>query len=422
MAGPSMQQTGQLVHATVALTMTDVKPDMALGMIMLRCAPGFFPGTTVFTNAGAAARQLVRDRSRLCSVVGDLQKEMVMLPTDYVQGANGTDRKPALYVTVRVVKFLPDREVMFVDLNKVEGRRHMAPYHPNTQPLNPDMRGNSLPIEGGAYCHYPDDTQQELGLYPWADHTNGPWAVVIGVGTMTHYTAAFCMQSLNPTMLSWRDYSYGNMNGHPHMKIPEELAELLSGEYTTVVMESSKTMIALYRMFRLRFLHAEHIHGRYGHEPGYMCKSWVTVDEHGLAVFLDQAMMPAELMTSEQLQFVHFPKSSVTSWGFDGRTHDQRMQSVFWQKKANAVAKRDKPNPYSAWFNPNSEASFMVHETGVSLSWLQVNHKLLCLRCTITSEGIDRVNQIRFDGCNVPGESQEEATNRLKGQMRTHLN
>ncbi len=62
-AGPSRQQTAQLVRATMALTMTDVKPDMALGLIMPRCAPGFFPGTMVFTNAGAAVGQLVRDRS-----------------------------------------------------------------------------------------------------------------------------------------------------------------------------------------------------------------------------------------------------------------------------------------------------------------------------------------------------------------------
>ncbi len=54
-ATPSGQQAGKLVHATVAITMPDMKPDMALGMIMLCCAPGFFPGTKVFTNAGAPA-------------------------------------------------------------------------------------------------------------------------------------------------------------------------------------------------------------------------------------------------------------------------------------------------------------------------------------------------------------------------------
>ncbi len=114
------------------------------------------------------------------------------------------------------------------------------------------------------------------------------------------------------------------------MRIPEELAELMLGEYMTVVMESTKTMIELYRTFGLQFLHAEHIHGHYGHEPGYMCKSWVTLDEHGLSTFMDQVMLPMELTSSQQLQFAHFPKSSVTAWGFDGHTHDQRMQSVFW--------------------------------------------------------------------------------------------
>ncbi|MCP4535512.1 MAG: hypothetical protein GY832_00025, partial [Chloroflexi bacterium] len=74
------------------------------------------------------------------------------------------------------------------------------------------------------------------------------------------------MRSLNPAMPNWEDYSWHNMGGHPYMEIPEELAELLTGEHTTVVMESSKTMIALYQTFWLQFLHAEHIHGNYGHE------------------------------------------------------------------------------------------------------------------------------------------------------------
>ncbi len=62
------------------------------------------------------------------------------------------------------------------------------------------------------------------------------------------------------------------------MEIPEELAELLTGEHMTVVMESSKTMVALYRTFGLHFLNAKHIHGSYGHEPGYICKSWVMLN------------------------------------------------------------------------------------------------------------------------------------------------
>ncbi len=60
-ATPSGQQADKLVHGTMAITMPDVKPDMVLGMIMPRCAPGFFPGTKVFTNAGEAAGQLIHD-------------------------------------------------------------------------------------------------------------------------------------------------------------------------------------------------------------------------------------------------------------------------------------------------------------------------------------------------------------------------
>ncbi|MCP4549441.1 MAG: hypothetical protein GY835_23545, partial [bacterium] len=42
------QQEPKLVRVTVPLTMTDVKPEHALRMILARNAPGFFPGTQVF--------------------------------------------------------------------------------------------------------------------------------------------------------------------------------------------------------------------------------------------------------------------------------------------------------------------------------------------------------------------------------------
>ncbi len=52
-----------------------------------------------------------------------------------------------------------------------------------------------------------------------------------------------------------------------------------------------------------------------------------------------------------------------------------------------------------------------MDQTGLSLSHLEVNHKVLCLRQTITSQGVDRVEFITFKGCNMPGESQALATN-----------
>ncbi len=175
-------------------------------------------------------------------MTNDLKWEMQLLPPDYLHGANRTDRKPALYVTVRVFKFLESEEDLFVDTQKRDGMRHTIPYHPHAQAINRDMGGNSLPTEEWAYCHYPDATQRELALYPWADHTNGPWVVVVGMCTMTHYSAAFCTRSLNQTMPNWHNYSTGNMDGHPYMKLPNSLSEILAGEYTTVVMESTKTM------------------------------------------------------------------------------------------------------------------------------------------------------------------------------------
>ncbi len=137
----SRQQTDKLVHATITITMTDVKPDLALGMIMPRCVPGFFLGTKVFTNAGEAAGQLICDQARLTIAVDYLKRQMVLLPPDYLHGANGTDQKPVLYVTVRVVKFLPDKPKLFIDEQKKEGYRKLDPYHLNAQALNQYLGG-----------------------------------------------------------------------------------------------------------------------------------------------------------------------------------------------------------------------------------------------------------------------------------------
>ncbi len=56
------------------------------------------------------------------------------------------------------------------------------------------------------------------------------------------------------------------------------------------------------------------------------------------------------------------------------------MQSIFWQKKVNAAALCNKPGKFSMWYDPATEASFMVDQMGVSLSQLEANHKVLCLR------------------------------------------
>ncbi len=63
------------------------------------------------------------------------------------------------------------------------------------------------------------------------------------------------------------------------------------------------------------------------------------------------------------------------------------------------------------WYNLAMEASFMVDQIGVSLSWLEANHKVLCLHQTITQAGLEHMDFIMFEGCNVPGESQALATN-----------
>ncbi len=110
---------------------------------------------------------------------------MVLLPGDYLKGANGTDRKPPLYLAVKVIKYLPDEQGLCVDESKKEGIRKVQPYHPNA---NEElvMNGEPLAIEDGVWCHYPNSMQAELGLSPFADQTNGPWVVGIGLGMVMH--------------------------------------------------------------------------------------------------------------------------------------------------------------------------------------------------------------------------------------------
>ncbi len=66
---------------------------------------------------------------------------------------------------------------------------------------------------------------------------------------------------------------------------------------------------------------------------------------------------------------------------------------------------------FAIWYDPATGALFMVDQMGVSLSWLEANQKVLCLHRTITAAGVECMEFITFDGCNVPGESQEQATN-----------
>ncbi len=49
------------------------------------------------------------------TAIKELKRQMVLLLADYVQGANGTNRKLPLYLSVRVVKFLPDRWDLCID-------------------------------------------------------------------------------------------------------------------------------------------------------------------------------------------------------------------------------------------------------------------------------------------------------------------
>ncbi len=97
-------------------------------MIMPHCSPGFFPGMKVFMNAGALVNgQPIRDQARYVMAIDELKKQMVLLPTDYLKGANGTDWKPALYVSVQVVKYLPDRQDLCIDAQKRDRYRRIFP-------------------------------------------------------------------------------------------------------------------------------------------------------------------------------------------------------------------------------------------------------------------------------------------------------
>ncbi len=83
---------------------------------------------------------------------------------------------------------------------------------------------------------------------------------------------------------------------------------------------------------------------------------------------MDQALLPMDTVTAQETQQQHLPKLSVIAWNFDGVMHDQRAQSVFYQKKVNPEALRPKPGEFSIWFNPWVEASFAVDQISISIS------------------------------------------------------
>ncbi len=82
--------------------------------------------------------------------VEELKWQMVLLPTDYLQGANGTDWKPPIYLSVWVVKYLEDRPDLCVNMQKRDRYRRAFPYHPNAKD-NLDLIGPQLLVEGGAW-------------------------------------------------------------------------------------------------------------------------------------------------------------------------------------------------------------------------------------------------------------------------------
>ncbi len=121
---------------------------------------------------------------------------MVLLPGDNDKGADGTSRKPPLYVTVKVIKFLLDHPNLCINERKTGGYMKIQLYHPNA---NEDVVADGVELlvtELGAWCPYPDATQAELGLYPFADQTRSPFMVVIGLGMVMHHTQVFCTRSL----------------------------------------------------------------------------------------------------------------------------------------------------------------------------------------------------------------------------------
>ncbi len=193
----------------------------------------------------------------------------VFLP-DYKSPLNATDRKPLLYVVVRTIRYTEDREDLFMDKEKNEGRDAMAykascdpalPYHSYAWPdadLPPGLE--LLLIEKpGTFCHWLSTSQCELELFPFPDQTRGPFVAVMGLGTAEHKTFTFCLHNICGRLEGWADYTRGKLRGHPYMYLPPELANVLPGKYATIVVDTTKTMIALYWMVGLQFLNVEHI-------------------------------------------------------------------------------------------------------------------------------------------------------------------
>ncbi len=123
---------------------------------------------------------------------------------------------------------------------------------------------------------------------PFTDHED-EFAVIIAVKTNTGVEICFDLHTICGKPSSFTRYIEGtDGGGHIYHRLPERLANLLSGKSCRVVMYDHKMMRVLYNTMGHRFIGGELYTGHFGCEPAgnkNCCTDWMLCLNKSLVSF-----------------------------------------------------------------------------------------------------------------------------------------
>ncbi len=187
--------------------------------------------------------------------------------------------------------------------------------------------------------------------------------------------------------------------GHAYHKLPERLADLLSGKKARVVMYDQKTMCALYNTTGMRCVGGELYMGCFGCEPTgdeYKCTAWMLVSELVFGTALDQDITGKLILDINFLEMPKIPKMDVACFLLDGQPRMLSLNSRFRLKATMPGIARYKLDEHSLLYDPRSKEPHMCQVVGKALCSLQAIHVALCLRRTLDEVAFEQTKALYF--------------------------
>ncbi len=147
--------------------------------------------------------------------------------------------------------------------------------------------------------------------------------MVIAVKMNTGDEISFDLWAVCDKPSSFTRYLEGSDGGgHVYHKLPERLADFLSGKKCRVVMYDHKMMHALYNTMGMCFIGGELYTGRFGCEPSsdkYCCTDWMLVSKQIFGTALDQDITGTVIMDMPLLETLKIPKTDAICYLLDGK-------------------------------------------------------------------------------------------------------